>query len=181
MQIYNQFIPIPEELWSFEKGEPMQRCFLCDCDLFEPGTNYLIEKAFKAEEVLFEYAMCFGCREKLQGELSQQSLKLINNYFEEHVELEKRWMDFLEAYGTDYPRWVERCMVKDKPRFECSEFQVYAWCVDESLVFTGFPYMLSSDCIDDILELLSEESLGVINDFSEKIFGIDLPQDILIL
>ena len=72
-------------------------------------------------------------------------------------------------------------MVKDKPRFECSEFQFYARCVDECLVFTGFLYILSSDCIDDILGLLSEESLGAIIDFSEKIFGIDLPKDILIL
>lgn len=41
--------------------------------------------------------------------------------------------------------------------------------------------MLSSDCIDDLLELISEESLGAINDFSEKIFGVDLPKDLLII
>ena len=41
--------------------------------------------------------------------------------------------------------------------------------------------MLSSDCIDELLELLCEESLGAINDFSEKIFGIDLAKNLLVI
>jgi hypothetical protein len=181
MQQFKEYIPIPEELWSFETGAPMQCCALCDCDLFEPGRNYLVEKAFKGSEVIFEYAMCLDCRDKLQGELSLQSRKLIQNYFEEHVDLEARRMECLKAYGLDYSKWVQQCLVKHKPRSECTEFQVYGWCVDRDLVFTGFPYMLSSDCIDDLLELISEESMGAINDFSEKIFGVDLPKDLLVI
>ena len=127
MQHFSEFIPVPEELWSFETGAPMQRCFMCDCDLFEEGTNYLIEKAFKGDEVLFEYAVCFECRMKLQDELSKKSLQLIYNYFAEHVDFERRRVEFLDRYGMDYGKWVERCLVKDKSRAECAEFQVYGW------------------------------------------------------
>ncbi len=181
MQFFYEYIPVPEELWSFETGAPIQSCALCNCDLFTEGKNYLIEKAFKSNEVIFEYAMCTECREKLSGELSEQSKKLIDHYFSEHVDFEQRRLECLEAYGLDYARWVERCLVKDKPRSKCREYQLYAWCIDRDIVFTGMPYMLSSDCIDDILELLSEETLGVINDFSNKVFGVDLPKDLLII
>lgn len=122
MQQFNEFIPVPEELWSFETGAPMQRCFMCDCDLFEAGRNYLIEKAFKGDEVIFEYAICFDCRMKLQGELSQKSLGLILNYFAEHVDFERRRIELLDQHSTNYAKWVERCLVKDKPRAECSSF-----------------------------------------------------------
>lgn len=105
----------------------------------------MIEKAFKGNEVNFEYAMRLECRDKLQGELSLQSRKLIQNYFEEHVNMEARRIECLQPYGLDYSKWVERCLVKQEPRSECPEFQLYGWCVDRDLVFTGLPYMLSSD------------------------------------
>lgn len=159
----------------------MKRCYLCGCDLWEDGCNYLIEKAFKADEVIFEYALCSECRDKLNGELSDQSLKLIGNYFDEHFDIEERRRSMLEQFGTDYWKWVDRCLVKDKPRSECEEFQLYGWCIDTDLVFTGMPYMLSSECIEDIMDLLSNETIGAINDFSDKIFGVGMPSDLLII
>ncbi|MDQ8208800.1 hypothetical protein QEH52_14835 [Coraliomargarita sp. SDUM461003] len=181
MRLFEDFIPIPEELWSFETGAPLQRCAICDCDLLVQGTNYLIEKAFKGNEVMFEYAMCTKCCVLLSQELSVQSKKLIDHYFDEYGDLEQRRLSYLGQFGTNYSKWVDRCMVKDTSRSECDEFQVYAWCIDRDLVFTGMPYMLSGDCIDDLLGLLSEETLGILNDFSDKVFGVDLPQGLLII
>lgn len=181
MEVFEDFIPVPKEFWSFETGNPFQRCFMCDGDLCDEGCNYLIEKAVRNDEVIFEYAICWLCRIELEKEFSEQSLRLIENYFNEHVDIEQRRVECLEKFGTDYQKWIERCMIKHKPREECEEYQLYAWCVDRDLVFTGMPYMLSSECIDDIIELLSDETIGAINEFSDKVFGVDLPKDLLII
>ncbi len=41
--------------------------------------------------------------------------------------------------------------------------------------------MLSGECIDDIVELMSDETIGVIKEFSDKLFGVDVPVDILLV
>jgi len=172
---------IPEEFWCFETGEPFQRCFMCSCDLMHEGTHYLVEKAFRKKEVLFEYAMCFECLQDIRKQLSNQSLKLIENYFDEHVDFVKRTNDFLEAYGPETRFWIDKCMIKGTPISECEEHQIYGWFIDESIVFPGMPYMLSGVVMDELLNLLSNETIGVLEDFSEKLFGIDIPQNFILI
>ena len=43
------------------------------------------------------------------------------------------------------------------------------------------PYMLSGAVIDELLNLLSNETIGVLDDFSEKLFGIDIPQGLILV
>ena len=181
MQFSDNFTPIPEKFWSFETGEPFKTCSLCGIDLTEPGTNYLIEKAYKKEEVLFEYAMCWDCKSNISKELSRKSLELIANYFDEHVDIEKRLEEGIEKKGLNADNWLEHCLIKGTPIAEADEHHICGQFVDEDLVFSGFPYALSDKAMEDLVELLSDETRGSLDDFSKKLFDIDLSNPVLIL
>ena len=145
------------------------------------GTNYLVEKAFRKEETLFEYAMCFDCLQKMREQLSVQSRKLIENYFDEHVDFVERTQRLLKRYGSEIRPWIDTCMISGAPIASCEEHQIYGWFIDKDIVFTGMPYMLSGKVMDELLNLLSNETIGVLEDFSETLFGIDIPQNFILI
>ena len=60
------YTAVPEAFHSFTEEGPFSKCTLCDGELLEDGTPYLIHKAFHRSEVIFEYAMCLPCRAKMQ-------------------------------------------------------------------------------------------------------------------
>ena len=180
-EIFRDFEPVPEDFFSFETGEQFCKCSLCDCDLMESGRNYLIEKAFKKGETIFEYAMCFECYLGVQETLSINSRKLIHNYFDEHVDVEVRRKELLEEHGKQAKSWLNNCMIKGTPVSKCNEYQIYGWFVDKHIVFTGMPYMLSGEVIDELLGLLSDETIGAIDDLTGKLFGLDLPKGLLVI
>lgn len=181
MELIHDFSPIPKIFWSFESGKAFRHCSICDCDLMVRGTNYLIEKAFKKQETIFEYAMCYACYQKLQETLSINSRKLIDHYFDEHVDFEKRRCDLMAKYGRRTDSWINRCMITGRRRSQCDEHQIYGWFIDSDIAFTGMPYMLSGQVIDEILKLLSEETTGVIEDLSNRLFGVGQPQGTLLI
>ena len=181
MQYSDNFIPVPEPFWSFETGAPFKSCSVCGSDLMEPGANYLIEKAYKKEEVIFEYAMCWDCRNEIMSELSLKSMQLIANYFDEHVDAEARNERLNENAYQSTQSWLDHCMVKGHALKDTKEHQICGRFVDEHMVFDVFPYALSDLAIEDLVKLLSEETLGSLNDFSNKLFDIDLSNPVLIL
>lgn len=179
--MYPEFGPIPKDFHSFETGEAFKNCSVCHTDLFKPNTNYLIEKAFKKKETLFEYAICYECYLEFQKSLSKKSRELVDNYLEEHVDIEKRTEQMFAKYGRRTRSWLGHCMIRGTPRWKCEEHQIYGWFVDNEMAFNGPPYMLSGAVIDDIVERLSPETIGALNDFSDKLFGIDLPQGFVLI
>ena len=180
METYGEYIPVPEVFWSFETGRPLNRCKLCGCDLMTKGTNYLIEKAFRGGETIFEHALCIDCHMTCASELSIESRTRIEHYFQEHADFKTRLTHGLEQLGTDPEKWIGHCVVKGYPLRECDEYQLYGFCIDQDLVFTGAPYMLCGEAIEEIMDLLSPETLGAINELTDRLFGIDLPKDVLI-
>ncbi|WOO40776.1 hypothetical protein [Rubellicoccus peritrichatus] len=180
----NEFIPVPKNLWSFLNDGPFERCSICDRNLREPGVVYLIEKAFRGDEPVFEYAMCHDCCDNLSSELSVKSLELINNYYEEHVDLVARRERLLSNHGLDPKPWFDKCMIKNREIKPREEHQICALCQDGDMLFSYMPFCLSGEAVDDIVKLLSDQTLGVIDDFIGKHFGSpdssDLPKIILI-
>lgn len=181
MDEHHDYIPLPEIFWSFETGKPIEHCSLCDRELIIAGTNYLIEKAFLKGETIFEHALCLDCYQKTHESLSEESRERISAYFSEHVDMNQRQDTLMEQHGTDLEKWIGHCMVKGFPVREVEEYQLYGFCTDKNLVFSGAPYILCGEVIDEILDLLSSETLGVMNDLSEKLFGIDAPKDLLVI
>jgi hypothetical protein len=180
MDVHHDYIPIPEIFWSFETGKPITSCKLCGCDLMQPGTNYLVEKAFKMGETIFEHALCLDCYTECNQSMSEDSRLRIRDYFAERIDVDGRQEELLNAHGTNHEKWISHCMVKGFPVREVDEYQLYGFCIDKDLIFSGAPYVLCGDVIEEILELLSAETLGVMSDLSRKLFGIDVPHDLLV-
>lgn len=181
MNFCSHYYPAPPEFWCFETGEPFRKCSLCGTDLWAEGTNYLVEKAFKKSETIFEYAMCFHCYTGIQNSLSKKSRKLVAHYFAEHIDIEERRKLMISKYGRRTKSWISRCMIKGTPISKCDEHQIYGWFIDKDITFAGLPYMLSGAAIDEIIELLSDETLGIMDEMSGKLFGIDQPQSFLLI
>ena len=181
MSTYFDTGPIPEEFKSFETGEAFQRCSVCNADLMVEGAHYFIEKAFRKEETVFEYAMCMDCFQKMREQLSVKSRQLIEHYFDEHVDIEARRKTLIEKYGQRARSWISNCMIRHTPFSDCNEYQIYGWFIGKDIVYNGMPYMLSGDVIDELFNLLSSETTGVLDDFSEKLFGIDVPKGVILI
>lgn len=158
----------------------MSRCSLCDCDLTAEDMPYLIEKAFRDGETMFEHALCLQCHFQCMEEMSEESLNNIQTYFSDRTDPVNRPALLLEQFGTDHKRWLGKCMVKGYPIEECGEYQIYGFCSGTNLVFSGAPYMICGEVVEDILELLSNETLGTLADLSDRLFGIDAPKDLLV-
>jgi len=180
MQTPPESIPVPEIFWSFETGHPLNRCGLCNRDLMEPGTPYLIEKAFKNSETIFEHALCLECHAVTINDMSSESMEQLRRYFSERVDMEKRQAHHLEQFGTDHEKWTAHCMIKGYPVRECGEYQLYGLCIDNNLIFNGAPYILSGEVVDEILERLSSETVEALGNLSDRLFGLDAPKDLLL-
>ncbi|VGO22770.1 hypothetical protein [Pontiella sulfatireligans] len=181
MQTEEHRIPLPEIFWSFETGQPMGHCSVCGCDLMEGCLDYQIEKAFKDGETIFEAAVCTRCQFEVFSELSEKSREQITRYFTRRISMHERTSECLERFGTDHRKWIAHCLIKGYPLEECGEYQLYGYCSGGELVFNGAPHILSGEVIEEITDLLSAASLGVLGKLSDRLFGIDAPKDLLII
>lgn len=159
----------------------MHRCSLCNCDLIAPDTNYLIEKAFANGETIFEHALCLDCHAVTVSQMSADSMQRIRTYFSEHVDMEKRHASALEQFGNDHQKWIAHCLIKGYPLQECGEYQLYGFCSGDQLTFNGSPYILSGEAVDEITDLLSSETAEALADISDRLFGLDVPKNLLML
>ena len=65
--------PIPEELYSFYEERPFKICTRCGEGLEDFESGYRVSKVFRAGEVLFEYALCVPCLQRMLEEASEES------------------------------------------------------------------------------------------------------------
>lgn len=170
------FIRVPRVLHSSDTGKPFSECMVCNKYLLDDGTPYLIEKAvrqireMKVREVIFEYAMCMGCAIKMNASMSVESRERINAYFQAHADFDSRREQLLEQKTLRVRPWINHCLIKKTPISRTSEYQIVAQCDGKHLVFTHLPFALSMEAIDEMSGLLSEKSLGEIDDFMGKYF-----------
>ena len=154
----DEYIPIPKEFWSFAEDRPFEHCMVCNKPLLEDGRLYLIEKAYKKSEVVFEYA--------------QQSLRLIDHYFDEHVDLVKRRKGLIESYDEEISPWLSHCLITGKPASECEEYQIMTLCDGEDLLFTYIPCLISGKAMETIQGILSKKTRDRLDGFVEEFLGL---------
>ena len=169
---------IPVDFHSFADKKAFERCISCNTYLQEANTEYLIEKAvrrypgFDTHDVIFEYAMCLSCAGRMRQELSASSLRNIENFFEQRVDLYGRRQEMLYEYGLDHEAWLDRCIVTGKPKSELEEYQIYGHCLGNRFLFSYMPYMISHEAMDEMSDLLSEKTRGEIDRFVDDNFGL---------
>ncbi|MFC2129854.1 hypothetical protein ACFLSQ_00310 [Bacteroidota bacterium] len=171
-----KLIEIPELFQSYESGGKFSECLVCKKNLLEENTHYLVEKAIRnypemnSKDVIFEYAMCFECADKLKDELSEESFKKITEYFEKNVDLNKRFQESVN-FGDDYQEYISNCMVTNQSINELNEYAIEAHCIGDKMALSFMPYMISEQAMDGIADLLSNKTLNFLNGFMDDYFA----------
>lgn len=169
---------IPTIFHSFTEEQTFKQCISCNTNLLETDTEYLIEKAFRryadfdTQDVIFEYAMCLRCAERMRQELSTSSMRNIQDFFDQRVDFYGRRQEMLYDHALDCDAWLNRCIVTGKPMDQLQEFQIYGHCRGDRFLFSYMPYMISHEAVDSMTGLLSEKTKGEIDRFIDDNFGL---------
>jgi len=171
------FIPIPKIFYSDLTDQPLTNCVTCDRNLIEKHEPYIIEKAFRyyqeydIHNTIFEYIMCIPCAQKMNASMSKESLEKIQTYFGQ-LDMIGRKQKLIDEHGTDLDGWIDQCLIKETPRANMEEYQICAQCIGDQLVFDVLPYMLSHEASNEIVELLSAQTLEEYDRFVDDNFGL---------
>lgn len=178
-QIIKEFIEIPKLFYSTDKEKPFSNCISCDKYLLQSHTPYVIEKAVKqypeynTTDVIFEYAMCMECYLEIHESMSLDSKSNIEQYFLENVDLNKRRKSLLENEELLIDNWTSNCIIKGTPVKELNEYQIACQCDGEYLLFTNMPFIIGNLALDEMMQLLSNQTIGEIRGFYDKFFSPD--------
>ncbi len=159
---------IPDEFYSMNTGAPFDKCLDCERNLLEPGVFYVIEKAirqypnFTAKDVLFECAICLNCAERIKNELSKESLKSMITYYESKV---------LYSPHMKQSPVLSKCVVSGKPKEELLNYQINALCEGENLSDLQAPYLVSGEVVEEMSDLLSDETRNFLEDYQNQHMG----------
>ncbi|MFY0628002.1 MAG: hypothetical protein JXR07_17015 [Reichenbachiella sp.] len=178
-------ISIPKIFQSDLTGAPMTHCISCEKELIASQSDYVIEKAikphqgYKSYNTVFEYAMCLPCAEKLRVKISKQSMQAMNQYFVENMNFAGRPQLDLESESVSIDPWLEKCLVKGTYAEEIGECQIYAQCRGGELIIREFPYMVSGEAIDELMQVMSAETLDEFDRLKDELIGPSEFQDLL--
>lgn len=171
-----RLIEIPKIFMSDLTGSLIEKCVSCECNLLDPASDYLIEKAlktytgFNAYSTIFEYAICMSCAADMQNKISPESRLRINAYFQHNFKVEDRRTK-LQQEEINVEGWLENCVVNGQHVSELSECQLYAQCHGPFLVIQDFPYMISGTVLDELIDLLSARTLDDLDNFKNEFVG----------
>lgn len=174
--IINEYTSISKIFYSDETGKPISHCIDCNKFLLQDGVQYIIEKAikqypkYKTRDTIFEYAMCFNCYEKVRNSFSDISKQRIEAYFEKHVHLLERRNKLLKKGELKIDDWISTCLLKGKRIETLSEFQIACQCDGNDILFAYSPFMISGEAMDEIANLLSNQTLGEIEGYMNEFF-----------
>nr|PZN57983.1 MAG: hypothetical protein DIU61_01165 [Bacteroidota bacterium] len=146
---------------------------VCNSYLLNEGFPYFIEKSVRqfpelgTSEIIFEYALCFSCSASFNAALSETSRQRMAEYFARYGRFEARRE---KLHDAPVDEWVAQCLIKDTPIAAAPEYQIVAQCAGKKLVVNDLPFAISLEAMDEIAALLSEETLGEMDDFMGKYF-----------
>jgi hypothetical protein len=182
-------LPIPAVFLNSDTKAPLSHCIQCDYDLMQGDRLYIIEKVFKRYEalettqVLFEYAICSTCYEKMKDALSKESAANLSAYMMSNTDFQAM-QERITEHPDDPEQWLTHCMIKGNPKEELTEFQMGA-CFKGDRLVTSFmpPFMIGNVAMEEMNELLSKETKDEMDGFMDQNFGIppELRKDLVLI
>lgn len=169
---------IPEIFQPYDKSEHFSHCVSCNVYLLDENIEYVIEKAIRqypeygTTDVIFEYAMCLKCTEKMRKELSEESLQRVEAYIMKQGNLIEQSQKLRDAHNWNVKDWLSKCAFTGQAIEDQSEYQIIAHCKGNQLVFSAMPYMISAQAMEEMSELLSQKTQDELNRFIDDNFGI---------
>ena len=166
-------LPIPEIFKDYLTGQPIEKCLICERDLLHGDTVYMIEKAIKGTDVIYEFGVCMPCMEEKHKMISAESAEKLKSYFESKVNLQSRARQlFHENEGFDFDRWIEKCILTGKSRAEMPEHTLYGLFYETEIIMGEFPYMISGPALLEVSELLSSKTKDELGRFADENLGV---------
>lgn len=163
---------ISKVFWSDLSSRPFDQCIDCQRNLLDDTVFYFIEKGvqgFQAGQIsntIFEYAICLECAQGMRTQLSAESLSNIQAYYSKNVDFKKRRQ---ELSGKSEEEWLENCLIHKKPSTEAGECQLYAFCNGDQMLYQEFPYMIRGEALDELVDLISAETMDELDDFKNNL------------
>ena len=174
---------IPTFFFKYDTEVPFTHCSFCEnsLDLYD---RYAVEKVFRqhravgTSEIVYEYAVCWGCANEMGEEISEDSKASIAKLFTEygqHVRNKAEYLHELELYNID--SWTERCSLTGKETRLCKEYAVSGIIENGGLVYELSPMLVSDDFMEMVQNSLSKETKDRFDGLRDKILddapGID--------
>lgn len=173
-----KWMDIPDIFRSDLTEKPFEHCTVCGDNVLSPPKNYIVEKAFKHHakfnitDTVFEYAVCMKCHQKMHKQFSKSSKQRIEAYFRQNTDLTGRKVKNFEEGKLGLEHWLGHCVVKGTEKDTMGEYQIAAHFVGDQMMLNEFPILLSGPAVDEVQELLSPETRGEIDDFTDQFLGL---------
>lgn len=168
---------IPDIFLPYGQSDPFTHCINCNTYLLQNDTEYVVEKAIRhyqkldASDVIFEYAMCMNCAEQIRKELSHESLQAIQRFMADSRMLDSR-QRLIKENNWNIDDWLSHCAVNGQKIEDQDEYQIFAHCRGDQLVFSAMPYMISGAAVEEMSELLSAKTRDELDRFVDDNFGL---------
>jgi len=189
----NRFVQseIPEIFYSSKTKKAFKHCIMCEKSLLKNNTYYMIEKAFSqnvisgAKQIIFEYAICLDCHEKIAKDLSEESLKNLKMYFDLYVNFEERDASLLDKEDeVVIDNWISECIISKKPVAKMTEFQIAGAFYEDKIMYGSLPFAIGGAIADEMQELLSKKTKETLDGLKDLIYPPEIwdkiPEDKLI-
>lgn len=167
-----QFKEIPSVFHSSAMGAPIEHCLVCDRYLLDDA-DYVIEKSITryprldTKDTIYEIAVCSECLQSLMSEYSEESERKLNDYFMQNMDFSHQFK-LLEHEMFDVDDWISRCIIKKTSITENSHYQICAHAKGSKIIYDRSPFMISGAAIDEMTDLLSNETIDFFNDFRDQ-------------
>lgn len=174
----SQFMPIPEEFYSFETDEPFEACLVCKADLLADEVDYFIEKAVRnypghdVSDVVYEYAICSICAQDMNEKMSSDSMINLQTYFSGN----HSFMERVNHYNNNWQNMEDSvpgdtCAMTGTHKSELEEYMIYGHFKGNQMIRSTMPFLLSGKVMDDVADLLSDETIDELDGFMGEYFG----------
>ncbi|MBN1251050.1 MAG: hypothetical protein JXR51_07385 [Bacteroidales bacterium] len=178
------YIDIPKVFYAEKSNNLFSKCIMCDKNLLEENTFYHIEKSLKKNlksgqtELIFEYALCINCQQKIAEEFSKETIERIKMYYDLYVDFKKRYEELTKDKIIDVNSWISNCIFTKKPISELNEYHIGALCVGKKLILDALPFAVSWDAINEMESLYSKKTKDALDGFKDLIMPPEIREKI---
>ena len=170
---------IPELFYSDAEGKPFEHCQVCGKSLLEKDSSYVIEKAFKNykghdfHSTLFEYAICLKCHMQMQRSMSRESISRLQQYYMGVMAVKSSVQQNLDPEKFELEKFTANCYFTGEPVKEMGEYQIMAQFSGDKMVLAFPPMAVGEHAMEEMAELLSDQTIDELDDFRKKYLGPD--------
>lgn len=178
MQNQDFKLEIPKQFYSDAEGKPFENCQVCGKFLLDEGTSYVVEKAFKNYKgydfntTLFEYAICLDCHAEVQKSMSEESMKNLQQYYMRIIAEKGNKPIVINLNNFRLDDWISKCFFTNDDVKSMGEYQLVAQFNGSKMTMNP-PMVVGESAMEQMAELLSNETIEEMNGFKQQFLGPD--------